>query len=106
MESLGEGTSADKCTYNNGGYQQCVRSKVKKKREFVLHHSVEAAIQNLGKAAIKSIMKKMYQFKAVNLKQLSVSGDAYVPERYVKGGWELREAEVAPGSTTVQPSGA
>ena len=54
------------------------KSKVKKKREFGLHLSVEATIQKLDKAAIKFIVKVMYQlekknvFEAINQKQLSL----------------------------------
>ena len=78
MESEDEDTPADEGTYNIGGHQLRDRSKVKKRREFGLHLSVEAAIQKLGKAAIKSIVKEMYQlekksvFEAVNWKQLSL----------------------------------
>ena len=69
--------SGDEQSLHVGGHVLRNRQKVKK-RDFGLHLSVEAAIAKLGKNAIKSIVKEIYQlerkgvFQAVNFKQLSL----------------------------------
>ena len=69
--------SGDEQALHVGGHVLRNRQKVKK-RDFGLHLSVEAAIAKLGKNAIKSIVKEIYQlerkgvFEAVNFKKLSL----------------------------------
>ena len=60
MESDEEDVPVAEITHNSGGHRLRDRS-TRKKLDFVLHLSVEAAIQKLDKAASKSIVKEIYQ---------------------------------------------
>ena len=72
-----ESTPAAESTPNIGSHKLRDRSSVKK-RDFDLHLYVETVIQKLGKAAVKSTVKEMYQLEkksvleAVNWKRLSI----------------------------------
>ena len=85
---------------SQGRYNLRDRSKVKApNREYGLHLSIDAAVEKLGKAAIRSIVKEMYQlerkkvFKPIRLKHLSladrrkiVGAKMFLKEKYKADG--------------------